>query len=248
MLTPSRAIIEFGVFISCLLLLSSNCTVDPSSVPDGFEIQEGFALQLIASEPLIKDPVDLEFDEHGDAYVLEMPGYPYEDRESRILLLKDDNNDGIYDNSTVFAEHLQLASSIMPYRQGFLIAAPPNLLFLKDTNGDQKADVRDTIMTGFSTGNLQHNYNGLTFGIDNWIYAANGGNSGKLYWAGDTNAVMDLREDDIRVNIENRIVERIGQSSGGYELGIDEYGRIFETHNLEHVSQLIYPSRYSGFF
>ncbi|MFT4566151.1 MAG: putative membrane-bound dehydrogenase-like protein [Saprospiraceae bacterium] len=236
---------ECGALIFLMLIVLNSCSVDSSQLPEGFEIEAGFNMQLIASEPLIKDPVDLEFDEHGDAYVLEMPGYPFEEQESRVIVLKDDNGDGIYDNSIVYAENLELASSLMPYKQGILIAAPPYLLYLKDTDGDHKADKRDTIMSGFSTGNLQHNFNGLTYGIDNWIYIANGGNSGSPYWWGDTTNVIDLREDDIRINIEKRIVERVGVSSGGYELGIDEYGRIYETHNLKHISQLIFPMRYA---
>jgi len=234
-----------GILIILLFIFLGSCDQESTELPEGFELKEGFSMELVASEPLVKDPVDLEFDERGDAYVLEMPGYPFEDTQSRVLLLQDTNNDGIYDSDIVYADNLELASSIMPYKKGILVAAPPYLLFLKDTNGDDVADLRDTIMTGFSTGNLQHNYNGLTFGIDNWIYAANGGNSGKIYWHGDTSAVMDLREDDIRIDIENRIIERVGQSSGGYELAIDEYGRVFGTHNLEHVSQIIYPSRYA---
>ena len=77
--------------------------------PEGFEIQDGFKLELVASEPLITDPVDLEFNENGDAIVLEMPGYPMEDRQSRLLILKDTNNDGLYDSTINFAENLGLA-------------------------------------------------------------------------------------------------------------------------------------------
>ena len=80
--------------------------------------------------------------------------------------------------------------------------------------------------------------------LDNWIYIANGGNSGKPYWWNDPKSAMDLRGDDIRIDIDNRRIERIGESSGGFELGIDEFGRVFETHNLEHISQLVFPSRY----
>ena len=233
----------FLLIAACIFL--SACNSDPDHTPESFEIHPDFTLQLVASEPLIKDPVDLEFDEHGHAYVLEMPGYPYEDQESRIVILKDTNQDGIYDSNVIFAEELELASSIMPYQEGILVAAPPYLLFLKDTDGDDRADERYTLMSGFSTGNLQHNYNGLTFGIDNWIYAANGGNSGGPHWYEDSTSILDLRGDDFRFKLENKILERIGASSGGYELAIDEYGRIFETHNLEHISQLVYPSRYA---
>ncbi len=225
----------------CIGLYSCN---KPHQSPEGFEIEKGFNLELVASEPLIKDPVDLEFNENGDAMVLEMPGYPMEDKQSRLLVLKDKNNDGVYDSTVVFAEDLGLADSFMPYKKGVLVAAPPYLLQLYDTNQDSRVDKIDTLMGGFVKDNLQHNYNGLTYGIDNWIYAANGGNDGKPYWWGDTTTVINLRGQDLRFNLETRKMERLGESSGGFGLGMDEYGRIFETHNLTHISHSVFPDRY----
>jgi len=215
-----------------------------STAPDGFQIEPGFKLERVAAEPLIKDPVDLEFNERGEAMVLEMPGYPFEDRQSRLLVLQDKDKDGTYDESMVFAEGLQLANSFLPYKKGALVAAPPYLLYLQDQDQNNVADKVDTLMGGFSTGNLQHNYNGLTYGLDNWIYAANGGNDGKPFWWGDTSSVMDLRGQDFRFHLETRTLERLGESSGGFGLAMDEYGRLFETHNLTHISNLVFPNRY----
>ena len=233
------------LLLSCLfIILLVSCSQKSGTAPEGFQIEDGFHMELVASEPLIKDPVDLEFTEEGEAFVLEMPGYPYEDRQSRIVRLEDSNNDGVYDQSSVFADSMQLASSIMPYKKGILVAAPPYLLFVKDTDFDKKADAIDTLMGGFSTGNLQHNYNGLIFGHDNWIYAVNGGNSGNPYWWGYEDQAMDLRGDDFRFNLESKQLERIGESSGGYGLAVDHGGHLFETHNLEHISHLVFPDRY----
>lgn len=220
------------------------CTKKEANAPDGFKVEDGLKMELIASEPLIKDPVDLEFNEDGEALVLEMPGYPYEDQQSRIILLRDKNNDGKYDDRIVFAEGLQLASSILPYQNGVLVAAPPYLLHVVDTNEDDVADRTDTLMSGFSTGNLQHNYNGLTYGIDNWIYAANGGNSGQPFWWGDSSTILDLRGEDFRFNLDQKSMERIGESSGGFGLAMNESQHLFETHNLEHISHLVFPQRY----
>lgn len=229
--------------ISCFIITYS-CSLKQTSIP-GFELRKGFHLDLVASEPLIKDPVDLEFDEHGNALVLEMPGYPYEDSSSRVMLLKDTNQDGKMDMAKTYADNLNMASSILPFENGILVAAPPYLLLCRDENGDEKIDKTDTLMGGFSTGNLQHNYNGLTYGIDNWIYAANGGNSGKPYWWGDSAHAMDLRGQDFRFHIQQKKLERIGESSGGFGIAMDEYGRIFGTHNLNHVSQIVFSDRYT---
>ncbi|WP_273567637.1 DUF7133 domain-containing protein [Maribacter halichondriae] len=154
------------------------CSDYETKVPEGFQIHPDFTLQLAAAEPLVFDPVDLQFDEHGRAYVLEMPGYPMRDAQSRLIELVDNNDDGLFEERIVLDDSLGIASAFLPYKNGFLVASPPNLLFVADTNGDGKVDMRKIVMEGFSTGNLQHNFNGLTYGIDNWIYAANGGNSG----------------------------------------------------------------------
>ncbi len=235
-----------AILFSVLLILQSCQSPSSSEVPEGFEIEEGFDLKLVASEPLIKDPVDMDFNEKGDAMVLEMPGYPFEDKESRLLILKDKDGDQVYDESIVFAENLQLATSFIPYKKGALVAAPPYLLFVRDDNEDYVMDKVDTLMGGFSTGNLQHNYNGLTFGLDGWIYAANGGNDGGPYWWGEPDTRMNLRGQDFKFNLDTREMIRLGESSGGFGLAMDEYDRVFETHNLTHISHLVIPDRYIG--
>lgn len=238
----NKAIVR-ALFVVFALWFAVSCS-KKLPTPPGFKIESGFSIQLVASEPLIKDPVDLEFNEAGDAMVLEMPGYPFEDQQSSIVILKDQDHDGVYDQHVVFAEGLQLASSILPFQNGVLVAAPPYLLHVKDINRDNKADAVDTLMGGFATENLQHNYNGLAYGLDNWIYAVNGGNSGKPYWWGDTTSVLDLRGQDFRFNLEKKILERLGESSGGFGLGMDEFGHLFETHNTNHIASLVFPDRY----
>jgi putative membrane-bound dehydrogenase-like protein len=235
----------FGLQIIMLAIALAACKPKDVLLKD-FQIESGFDISLAAREPLIQDPVDFEFNEWGDALVLEMPGYPLEDKQSRLKALKDKNHDGIYDEQILFAENLRMATSVLPYKSGVLVSAPPYLLYLKDEDHNYQVDAVDTLMGGFSTGNLQHNYNGLTYGLDNWIYAANGGNSGKPYWWNDTTSAVDLRGQDIRFNLNQKRMERIGESSGGFGLAMDDYGRIFETHNLTHVSQLVFPDRYIG--
>ncbi|MEO1216690.1 MAG: PVC-type heme-binding CxxCH protein [Bacteroidota bacterium] len=229
------------------MLAISACQEKGSTIPNapqGFEIHPDFRLEAVATEPLVFDPVDMEFDERGEAYVLEMPGYPLRDEESRLIHLIDENGDGIYDKRELYADSLFLASSFMPYRGGMLVASPPHLLFLKDEDGDGAADKKEILMEGFRVGNLQHNYNGLTYGLDNWIYAANGGNSGKPFFTGQEEKAIEMRGEDFRFDLDRKILERVGESSGGFELAFDNWGRMYETHNLEHVSQLVFQGKY----
>ena len=141
-----------------------------------YQITDGFKIEMIASEPLISDPVDMEIDEYGRMYVVEMHGYPL-DRSGtgKIILLTDSNGDGIMDNRTVFAEDLELPNSVMRWKKGLLVTDAPNVLYLEDTNGDGQANLRDTVLTGFALSNPQHNVNNPVYGLDNWIYLAHEG-------------------------------------------------------------------------
>ncbi|MGB5368884.1 MAG: PVC-type heme-binding CxxCH protein [Flavobacteriaceae bacterium] len=226
------------------MALLSGCESRQLDLPAGFRIHPDFHMQLVASEPLLFDPVDLQFDEQGRTYVLEMPGYPNRDAESRLVELIDSDKDGIYDRRQLMDDSLGIASSFMPYKKGFLVASPPYLLWIADTDGDGTIDSRQKLMDGFSTGNLQHNFNGLNYGLDNWIYAANGGNSGEPFFEAHPEEAIDLRGGDVKFDLEAEQLVRIGESSGGFKLTFDDWGRLYETHNLEHVSQLLFEDRY----
>jgi putative membrane-bound dehydrogenase-like protein len=141
-----------------------------------FEIEEGFKIELVAAEPFIGDPVDMEIDEYGRLLVVEMPGYPLDKSGTgKIKLLSDEDGDGRMDKSVTFAENLVLPNSIMRWKNGFLVTDAPNVLYLEDSDNNGQADVRDTVLTGFALSNPQHNLNSPVLGIDNWIYLAHEG-------------------------------------------------------------------------
>jgi putative membrane-bound dehydrogenase-like protein len=122
---------------------------------------------------MISDPVDMMIDENGKMYVVEMHGYPLnKGGTGKIKLLTDEDGDGHIDKSTVFAEGLMLPTGIMRWKKGVIVTDPPNVLFMEDTNDDGKADVRETLLTGFALSNPQHNLNNPLYGLDNWIYLA----------------------------------------------------------------------------
>ena len=222
----------------------SACRHAESAALPGFELHPGFYMELAAAEPLVFDPVDMHFDEAGRAYVLEMPGYPLRDAESRLVQLEDADGDGRFDRRVVFSDRLGVASSFMPFRKGFLVASPPELLWIADRDGDGQEDVREVVLVGFSNDNLQHNFNGLTYGLDNWIYIANGGNSGSPAFPGRPETAVPLRGGDLRLRSDLGQLARVGESSGGFKLTFDPWGHLFETHNLEHNLHLVFEDRY----
>lgn len=140
------------------------------------QVADGFKIEMIAAEPLISSPVDMEIDEYGHMYVAEMHGYPLDKSGSgNIVMLADTDGDGIMDKRTVFKDGLMLPTGILRWKKGILVTDSPNMLYLEDSNNDGKADIVDTVLTGFGLTNPQHNLNNPVYGLDNWIYAAHEG-------------------------------------------------------------------------
>jgi len=138
-----------------------------------FEVMDGFQIEMVAAEPLVQDPVAMEIDERGQMYVAEMPGYPLDlGKSGRIKLLQDTNHDGYPDTSVIFADGLTLPTGIMRWKKGIIVTDAPDVLYLEDTNGDNRADIRRKLLTGFALSNPQHNLNSPVLGVDNWIYLA----------------------------------------------------------------------------
>lgn len=153
----------------------------PKDALSTFQLPEGYHIELVASEPLISDPVEVAFDEDGKMYVAQMDDYPSEkmddygegkEPKSKIMLLEDKDGDGFYESGTAFAEGLPYANGVMPWKGGVLVTSAPDIYFLKDTNGDGKADVKKVVLTGFAVTNPQLRMGSLRYGLDNWIYGA----------------------------------------------------------------------------
>jgi putative membrane-bound dehydrogenase-like protein len=226
----------------CISFCSTIFAQSPEDSLKSFQLHPDFQIELVAAEPLIFDPVDMEFDEHGRAFVIEMPGYPFPDKPGNLIMLEDTDDDGKYDKRHVFATDFGMADSIAPYNGGILVASPPDILYVADTDGDNVADVREVVLTGFNVENPQHNIGGLQYALNNWIYGANGGNSGSAYWPSDPDNKTSLRFDDFRFKPESNLLELVGRSTGGFELAADDWGRWFGTHNLHHIRHLVFPT------
>ncbi len=154
--------------------------IEPEEALSTFELEPGYKIELVASEPLVSDPVDMEIDEYGRLYVVELHGYPLDKSGSgKIRLLADTDGDGRMDKSTLFAENLQMPFGIMRWKKGVIVADAPHVLYLEDTTGDGKADIREIMLTGFALSNAQMNVSNPVYGLDNWIYLTS--ESGSTY-------------------------------------------------------------------
>ena len=161
----------------CLLLASCGRGNTPPFPPQEalktFQLPPGFEIELVAAEPLVADPVAIAFDGRGRLLVLEMGDYPMQSEpQGRVVVLEDSAGGGKFDRSHVYADKLAFPTGLMPWKEGVLVAAAPDVLYLPDLDGDLRADERRVILTGFNRYNPQLRVNGLLYGIDNWIYGA----------------------------------------------------------------------------
>ncbi len=144
------------------------------------QVPADFTLQLFAAEPDIVKPMYVAWDERGRAWVVEARDYPHglvnegEPGHDSIKICEDTDGDGRADKFTVFADHLNLATSLVFVNGGVLVSEARHMLFLKDTDGDDKADVRQAILPGWGTGDTHAMQSNLGRGFDNWLYGAVG--------------------------------------------------------------------------
>jgi putative membrane-bound dehydrogenase-like protein len=242
--------------IAIVAFLSFSCgeehykdALSPEEALESFQLHEGFEIEIFAAEPHVMDPVSMVFDESGNIYVVEMPDYPYKPEpgkgQGKIKMLRDSDGDGRIDESSVFAENLSEATSVLPWKDGLLVTSAPYILYLQDTDGDFVADSREELFSGFFENNSEAQITNLRFGIDNWIYAANNGQHGEVTSSLKPEApALMMRGADFRFRLDSVQFEK---TTGPAQFGqtLDDYGHRFFTQNTIHLQQVVIPRRYA---
>lgn len=159
-----------------------------------FSTPVGFQVELYAAEvnPEGNDksypwagfqgkPIAMNWDERGRLWVCETYDYPNElqpqgQGRDRIRICEDTDGDGQADKFTVFAEKLSIPTAIVIYRGGAIVQDGIETIYYKDTDGDDKADLRQVLLTGWSVGDTHGGVSNFRYGLDNWIYAMQGYN------------------------------------------------------------------------
>jgi len=234
----------------CLAADSPNATpaMSPQESLRQIVVDPGLKVELVAHEPSVVDPVAVRFDEDGRMWVVEMRDYPTGPTKdaparSRISLLRDQDGDGFYETATVFADNLSFATGIQPWKGGVFVTLAGKVVYLKDTDGDDKADINETWYTGFAQVNEQLRANHPTLALDNHIYVAAGLRGGTI--------VDALRPDDERVSLSGmdfrfdpltREFEAItGQAQFG--LSFNDSGDRFVCSNRDPAIQVVLEDR-----
>jgi mono/diheme cytochrome c family protein/glucose/arabinose dehydrogenase len=195
--------------------------LEPEETAKSFKVAPGFRVELVASHPMIKDPVFAEFDMQGRLWVCEFQSYMRDadgsktnDPISRVQVLEDTDGDGRMDKATTFLDKVINPRSVSIVPGGALVAAGDgNLLFCEDTDGDLVADKRTPVAeyAKAAPSNIEHAENGLHYAIDNWMY--NSKSSRRLQWR------------------DGKIISEGTKSRGQWGMASDAFGRLYFNNN-----------------
>jgi putative membrane-bound dehydrogenase-like protein len=154
-----------------------NDAYTPSQAIAAMNLPDGFTAEVAASEPDLQNPIAMTFDERGRLWVTESFEYPRREAgpgRDRIRILEDTNGDGTFDSVKIFAEGLNIPSGIAVGHGGVWVANSPDILFMQDTDGDDRADKTEVVVTGFGRDDTHELPNSLTWGPDGYLYGLNG--------------------------------------------------------------------------
>ena len=246
MITRKKAtILLFVVAWASTAWGANNGPLSPTEALRSFEVEPGVQLELVAAEPTVGDPVAMAFDEQGRMFVAENRGYPTESNPPAgvIAMLEDADVDGRFEKRTVFAEGLTFPNGVLPWRGGVLVTCAPDILWLRDTNNDGRADVRRVLLTGFVTNNTtQLRVSHPTLGVDGWVYVTSGLTGGKVR-APDRPEIPVLdSKGDVRFRPDTLEFES-ADGKGQFGMTFDDFGHRFHCMNRVHIQHVVLSSR-----
>jgi len=216
-----------------------------------FRLQPGFRMELVACEPLIRDPVAMDFDAHGRMYVVEYPEFnAYSFGESvavggAVKLLTDADGDGRYERASLFLDKVAFPTAVACYDGGVFVGAAPDVLYCKDTDGDGRADIREVVLTGFGRdfagGGLLNSFH---WGLDHRFHLATGFAGGQVRSVHKPDIPSrSVRSRGILLDPRNRTFE-LTSGGGQHGLAVDDWGRKFLCSNVNPMLMLMYDTRY----
>ncbi len=221
-------------------LVEKNRPLAPGEALASLRVPAGLRVELVAAEPLIMDPVAFDWGPDGRLWVVEMRDYPngltwnapddpLDAPGGRVKVLTDTDGDGRYDEAAIFLDDLSYPTGVKVWGDGILVTAAPEIFYAEDTDGDDRADLREVWYRGFARSNQQHRVNGLAWGLDNWLHVANG-DGGGLILSHDSRDAVDIRGLDLKIDPFTRELQPLlGRTQcGRYR---DDWGNWFGCNN-----------------
>ncbi len=208
-------------------------------------VPEGFRVELVASEPMVRDPINVAFSPDGSAWIVEMADYPLGNGEGgRIKRLRDTDGNGTMDTMDLFLTGLSYPTSVMPWRDGILVIAAPDVLFARDTDGDGVADQREVLLTGIAESNPQHRASGFALGLDGWLNFTSGESTKELI-SHRANKSYQVQHHDIAWNPDTGEI-RTTSGETQFIRARDDFGNWFGNSNSYPMYQFVVDSRYQS--
>jgi putative membrane-bound dehydrogenase-like protein len=237
--------------------------VSPEESMKHFVTPVGFEVKLFASEKDFEGkPISMNWDERGRLWICETLDYPNELKPSgegrdRIRIMEDTDGDWVADKSTVFAEQLSIPTAITFYRGGAIVQDGRETIYLKDTDGDGKADFRKVLITGWGMGDTHGEVSNFQYGLDNWYYAMQGYNDSSPVLT-DGRKVQSFRQGFFRFKVQEAdgagektdpVVTELeflrSTNNNTWGLGLSEEGLVFgSTANGNPSEFMPIPNRY----
>lgn len=199
-----------------------------------FTVPDGFRVQLVASEPEIAKPMNLAFDSKGRLWVSSSLEYPFAAAadvvpRDTIKILEDTDGDARADKATTFADKLNIPIGLIPYGDGVICFAIPNIWYLRDTDGDNVCDKREVLYGPFDTTRDTHGMcNAFRRGDDGWIYACHGFNNRSEVAGKDGHKVTLTSGNTFRFRPDGSRIELYTQGQvNPFGMSIDRFGDIY---------------------
>lgn len=222
--------------------------VSPEESIKHLRLPDGFHAELFAAEPDIVKVLAMNWDARGRLWIAESVDYPNDlkpppDGRDRIKICEDSNGDGRADRFTIFADHLSIPTSLVFANGGLIVAQAPDTLVLQDTDGDDVADLRRVLFTGWGTTDTHSGPSNFRLGLDNWIW-------GTVGYSGFDGTVggkaLKFRMGVIRFKPDGSALEFVSPTDNNtWGLGLSETGDIFvSTANGNHMDHMAIPNRY----
>jgi putative membrane-bound dehydrogenase-like protein len=216
-------------------------------------VEAGLAVELVACEPQVVDPIAIRFDEDGRLWVVEMRDYPHGPPEgqpplSQIRVLTDTDRDGRYETSSLFADELLFPTGLQPWRGGVFVTLAKTVIYLKDRDGDGRADVRETWFRGFTAENPQLRANHPRLTLDGRITVANGLRGGAVVDARNpTNEAkpLSISGRDFAFDPRTGAFEAVS-GNGQFGNALDDFGNRFVCNNRAPVQHVVLDNVYTA--
>jgi putative membrane-bound dehydrogenase-like protein len=221
--------------------------LSPQASLKATKARPGFKVELMVSEPLVQSPIAFAWGPDGKLWVVEMGDYPLGvdgkgKPGGKVKYLESSKGDGKYDKMTVFLDHLPFPTGVMPWGKGVLVTCAPDIFYAEATKGTGKADKKVVLYTGFKEGNQQHRVNSLVWGLDNWIYVANGDSGGTIKSL-KTGKVINISGRDLRIRPDNGGLDaQTGQTQ--YGRSRDDWGNWFGNNNSNPMYHFVLADHY----